>query len=1151
MLGFQPLVFATWALAVLPLADAVAQAQNGSTIYRPKYEVHSHSTPRYENITGVTSNPMIRALQSTNSSHGLHKRADNGLPIGTCAPGTPCSNGACCSKTGVCGYSPDQCGTDGGALSCPLNVCCSQFGFCGTTDDFCDVECQSGFGTCGTVKEPSCSGSSASQRTIGYYEGWSSTRSCDKRIPSDLDVSAMTHINFGDYIFSSDLLSGVLTSKAFVYFHPTTFEIIPMSSGDVELYSQFTALKSRKPSLKTWVSIGGWAFNDATNSPNTQTAFSDMSSTPANRQAFATSLIQFMNTYGFDGVDIDWEYPGAEDRGGVKGDAANFATLLSDLKSAFAGKYGISVTLPSSYWYLRWFDLKAMEKSVDFLNFMSYDIHGVWDSSSKFTGPYVLPHTNLTEIRQGLDLLWRNNISPSIVNLGLGWYGRSFTLKDPSCNTPGCIFSEGGKAGECTKSAGTLSNSEIDRIISSNGLTPVMDKEAAVKWVTWDSDQWVSYDDGETMQMKLSFASKLCIGGTMIWSLDQDSSDGTSSNDLLGIGTANGVSAAVATTLREQKDSAEKSATLQSSCYWTFCGDECTTGYISETSAKGQVAGIQLDTTCDGDEVQMLCCAPGTNTGTCSWNGWRGVGFPCSTNSCPNGTDLIARNTNSYQEMAGMSGTYDLTCNGGSQSYCCSGFVPSSYKNTDDLKLVGQNGVTKRAAKSTEDPVCLQTFKALALMAGADVVWTYGRMMSKEYGAVFSNDYYQEQEDMCVKKNVVVSYEKQAGVNGVIASAANMFGQGAVGPGITELAKYKTTMTAKPAVAPKMRGAYQVATYGEKENDCAVTYTCRYGQGWDEVCDNQRWAIDQAFNGKTVYKMATAVVGRKKYKDTWSTSSKRGPWYATLAKPIVGGTGTWRGRYRCEVDEFPQAALAEAQNMAYQVVRFLNGPANAAQGRDFGDWKQAEYIPCSALREKANKPPPPITWEFSPFTEGDNRANANKAGQHYVQHYGWDSQTPGSECWATYIWTSGVLSGTSTVSDNGFRGLPDDPMYNNVYKWPATNKYNKPPSIQNMPAHVYSAAWLKREVARSVLQKELPLSAMYEVEKASDVLNEMSLSEPGAPPMPTPTDPLAYSDTQEEELESSHEFLGKDMPIETGSAHMLKHLHGHARRNHH
>lgn len=291
-----------------------------------------------------------------------------------------------------------------------------------------------------------------------------------------------------------------------------------------------------------------------------------------------------------------------------------------------------------------------MEKSVDFFNFMSYDIHGVWDSSSKFTGPYVRPHTNLTEIRLGLDLLWRNNISPSQVNLGLGWYGRSFTLKDPSCNIPGCIFSEGGTAGECTNSAGTLSNAEISRIIASNSLTPTIDQEAAVKWITWDSNQWVSYDDGETMQMKLQAASELCLGGTMIWSIDQDGTDNASSNDLLGIGTANGVLQSDAAMLREWQTTARTAATIQNSCYWSFCGDECTTGFIAETYAKGQVIGVETDMNCQGDDVKTLCCAPGTNTGTCSWNGWRGVGMACATGYCPNGTDLVAVNSQ-YQEL--------------------------------------------------------------------------------------------------------------------------------------------------------------------------------------------------------------------------------------------------------------------------------------------------------------------------------------------------------------------------------------------------------------------------------------------------------------------------------------------------------------------
>lgn len=126
----------------------------------------------------------------------------------------------------------------------------------------------------------------------------------------------------------------------------------------------------------------------------------------------------------------------------------------------------------------------------------------------------VNPHTNLTEISAGLDLLWRNKIPASKVVLGLGFYGRSFTLSNPACNTPGCPFSGGGKAGECTGQSGILSNAEIDRIISANKLTPVLDKTAAVKYMSWDTDQWVSYDDADTLKMKVDFANKLGLGGT-------------------------------------------------------------------------------------------------------------------------------------------------------------------------------------------------------------------------------------------------------------------------------------------------------------------------------------------------------------------------------------------------------------------------------------------------------------------------------------------------------------------------------------------------------------------------------------------------------------------------------------------------------------
>ena len=249
--------------------------------------------------------------------------------------------------------------------------------------------------------------------------------------------------------------------------------------------------------------------------------------------------------------------------------------------------------------------------------------------------------------------------------LGLGWYGRSFKLAEPGCNIPNgrCRFSEGAAAGECTDSIGTLSNAEIFRVIKSTGVSKSFDRSAGVKWITWNRDQWVSFDDGETMQLKVDLANSQCLSGTMIWAIDQDNTEGDSMNDLLGIGPANGITPAKAAAFKAQLQDAHLQQAIGSSCYWTFCGEQCKAGFFPTTSGKGQVAGIQRSSVCTGDQFQTLCCAPGTIVGTCSWQGFRGIGLPC-TPTCEDTTDIIvARNTNSYQESP-EGQLLDLTCTG-------------------------------------------------------------------------------------------------------------------------------------------------------------------------------------------------------------------------------------------------------------------------------------------------------------------------------------------------------------------------------------------------------------------------------------------------------------------------------------------------------
>lgn len=142
---------------------------------------------------------------------------------------------------------------------------------------------------------------------------------------------------------------------------------------------------------------------------------------------------------------------------------------------------------------------------------------GVWDSTVTSIGSYAYAHTNLTEIDTAMQLLWRNDINPARVNLGLGFYGRSFTMASSGCLAAGCPFEDGtgGTAGKCTGTAGVLSAAEIFDIIDNkeNDVAVTFDEAAAVKIATWDSTQWVSYDDTETLKMKVDYANERCLGG--------------------------------------------------------------------------------------------------------------------------------------------------------------------------------------------------------------------------------------------------------------------------------------------------------------------------------------------------------------------------------------------------------------------------------------------------------------------------------------------------------------------------------------------------------------------------------------------------------------------------------------------------------------
>ncbi|KAK5011402.1 hypothetical protein LTR28_003418 [Elasticomyces elasticus] len=331
---------------------------------------------------------------------------------------------------------------------------------------------------------------------------------------------------------------------AFGYIDPQSFQIVPMDGATPSsLFKDTANIKSIKPSIKVWISVGGWTFSD--NGTATQPVFGNIAASAANRQTFANNAVSFMKQYGklkllcgsFDGLDIDWEYPGAPDRGGVTADTANYVELVRTLRNTFSasgGDYGISFTAPSSYWYLRWFDLPGMVKYVDWINLMTYDLHGVWDAGNPI-GSIVQGHTNLTEIKAATELFWRVNIPASKISMGIGFYGRSFTLSNSGCATPGCGFKGASNAGPCSAAGGILAYYEIMSVLQKNtGITPTWDKTAAVKYFTFSTDQWVSYDDADTLKQKVDWANSVGLSGVLIWASDLDDDKYTAHAGLVG-----------------------------------------------------------------------------------------------------------------------------------------------------------------------------------------------------------------------------------------------------------------------------------------------------------------------------------------------------------------------------------------------------------------------------------------------------------------------------------------------------------------------------------------------------------------------------------------------------------------------------------------
>ncbi|KAG8360039.1 hypothetical protein FVEN_g2141 [Fusarium venenatum] len=583
----------------------------------------------------TTSNLTSRNYVSASPAQLFGKRADE--PPGEGAllcPNGECADKSCCSAKGVCGYGKGFCDegcqsncdatamcgelSEGGDIPCGLNLCCSSGGWCGTTEVHCVGPnkwslCQQGYGSCEMIKPKTCGEGSgtADKRMIGYYQANNMrNRACNKIYPKDIKTDSYTHLYW-----------------AFATIDPNSYAVKLAEAEDEDNVRDFTALKGQGRNLQTWVAVGGYDFSDE--DKPTHKTWADLCADAGKRADFIKSAAAFMDKYGFQGIDLDWEYPGEPKRGGSRADIANFVSLLRDMKKAWGDKYGISLTLAPDYWYLRYFDVAGLAPYVDHFGFMAYDLHGFWDADVKTLDPIVRGQADIREIMNNTIPLAYAGVDFNKINFGVAWYGRGYTLTDPKCQTLGCPFSGPSSPAKCTNSAGVMSLLEIQDKAKNGGKTRLL-KDSAMKELVYE-DQWVGYDDEETIELKRKFANNLCFGGLMAWSVDFEPGTGQNSD-------------------MEPEKSTDGSCGPKhrgTICEGTSYGDCC-----SEYSSCGS-SSLHCGTGC----VSGKCTKNGKST-----NGRCGVGFLGATCKGTSYGDCCSRE--------GWCGSSDGHCGDGCQSGC-------------------------------------------------------------------------------------------------------------------------------------------------------------------------------------------------------------------------------------------------------------------------------------------------------------------------------------------------------------------------------------------------------------------------------------------------------------------------------------------------
>ncbi len=252
--------------------------------------------------------------------------------------------------------------------------------------------------------------------------------------------------------------------------------------------------------VKIVAAVGGWG-----NSDN----FKPVCADTALRRKFVNNLVEFCSTNGYDGIDLDWEYPGVADK-------ANFVALATELRAAFdiAGIELISAALPSTDWN-GVYNISALKDKLDWFGIMTYDFYGPWETNSGHNSPLYSSSSQYYSTNSCLNQYINAGIPKNKLCLGIPFYGYNFKSS-------------------ALYSAITQSQSSSISYVNANakklttGWQYYWDDICKVPYLQdADKTRIIVYDDTTSVKLKCEYIHKINLAGAIIWKIGQDHSSGS------------------------------------------------------------------------------------------------------------------------------------------------------------------------------------------------------------------------------------------------------------------------------------------------------------------------------------------------------------------------------------------------------------------------------------------------------------------------------------------------------------------------------------------------------------------------------------------------------------------------------------------------